>query len=184
MRVLTVTSQASPSPRSARFSGGLRCPGARKGGMVRRTEMMATASRGKWGCGSLWATLPAPAQPPEDPQAYSPPLPRLLAGLTARIPSASAPNQRRARPTPAPAPRAPHVALGLDPWASPGGGAGLISQSEPLRSAVPPNQRLRGYLAPPTLRPELAPPCRSSSTKLSGLAELSASPLLCSSRPT
>lgn len=138
------------------------------------------------GCGSLWATLSAPAQPPEGPQAHSPPLPRLLAGLTARIPAASAPTQRRARPTPAPAPapRAPHVALGPDPWASPGGGAGLTSQLEPLRSAVPPNQRLRGVLAPPTLRPGLAPPCRSSSTKLSGLAEIRVSALVCYSRQT
>lgn len=155
-----------------------------------RTEVKATAGGGKWGCGSLWATLTSPAQLPESPQTHSPPLPRLLAGLTARIPAGSAPTQRRARPTPATAtatataPRDPHVALGPDPWASPGGGAGLTSQSEPLRSAVPPNQRLRGVLAPPTLRPGLAPPCRSSSTKLSGLAELRASPLVCYSGQT
>lgn len=146
---------------------------------------MATAGRERWGCSSLWATLPAPTQSPEGPQAHSPLLPRLLAGLTARIPATSAPTQRPARPTPAhtpaPAARAPHVALGPDPWASPGGGAGLTSQSEPLRSTVPPNQRLRGSLAPPTLRPELAPPCRSSSTKLSRLAELRASPVVCHS---
>lgn len=142
--------------------------------------MMATASRGKWGCGSLWATLPAPAQPPEDPQAYSPPLPRLLAGLTARIPSASAPTQRRARPTPAPASRAPHVALGLDPWASPGGGAGLTSQSEPLRSAVPPNQRLRGYWLRPLCDPSwlllVALPPRSCPDSLSSVPRHSSAP--------
>lgn len=64
--------------------------------------MMATARKGKWGCGSLWATLPAPAQPTEGPQAHSPPLSRLLAGLTARIPAAFAPTQAPGPPHPRP----------------------------------------------------------------------------------
>lgn len=62
MRAQTAISQASPSPRSARFSEGHRCPGARKGGMVTGTEVMATAGGGKWGCGSLW----------EDPPGFGP----------------------------------------------------------------------------------------------------------------
>lgn len=87
----------------------------------------------------------------------------------------SYPAQCPPHPRPAPAPCAPHVALGPDPWASPGGGAGLTSQSEPLRSAVPPNQRLRGYLAPPTLLLVALPP-RSCPDSLSSRPRHSSAP--------
>lgn len=86
-------------------------------------------------------------------------------------PAPRPPRPRAARP-----PRGP----GTRPSTSPGGRAALTSQSEPaelLRSAALPNQRLRGSLAPPTPRPGLAPPCRSSSKKPSCPSELRVSPL-------
>lgn len=147
-----------------------------------RTEVMATAGGGKWGCGLLWKTLPAPAQSLEGFQAHSPPLPRLLAALTARIPAASAPTQRSARPTPAPPPRRAPPTWPWDPTLGHHLAAAPVSPANQSRS-VPLCRPIRGcegtWLRPrcdPGLLLLVALPPRSCPDSLSSRPRHSSAP--------